>query len=67
MSLQLGLNVVAEGVETMEQLEFLRRHGCNHIQGYICSEALSADAFFAMLTQIGSPTNDSPEQNQAIA
>ena len=49
MSLQLGLNVVAEGVETMEQLEFLRRHGCHHIQGFICSQALSPTEFLAML------------------
>lgn len=67
MAQQLGLTVVAEGVESMEQLEFLRRHGCDHIQGYICSEALSADAFFAMLTQIGSPAAEPQSQNQATA
>jgi diguanylate cyclase (GGDEF)-like protein len=52
MSHQLGLNVVAEGVETREQLEFLRSHKCEHIQGYICSPALSADDFLALLTRI---------------
>ena len=35
MSRQLGLNVVAEGVETREQLKFLRRHKCDHIQGFL--------------------------------
>ena len=67
MSIQLGLNVVAEGVETREQLEFLRRHGCNHIQGYICSQALSASDFFALLVKIAHPSAECPEQGQATA
>ena len=52
MARQLGLNVVAEGVETQEQLEFLRRHKCDQIQGFICSQALSADQFRLMLEEI---------------
>lgn len=32
---QLGINVVAEGVETQEQLEVLKAHGCDRIQGYL--------------------------------
>lgn len=52
MSKQLGLNVVAEGVETREQLEFLRRHNCDHIQGYICSKPLPAPDFFALLLKL---------------
>ena len=52
MSQQLGLNVVAEGVETREQLDFLRRHKCDHIQGYICSKPLPADEFFQLLVRI---------------
>ena len=31
----LGLQIVAEGVETEAQLAFLRRHGCEHVQGYL--------------------------------
>ena len=40
---QFDLKIVAEGVETQEQLDFLRREGCNVYQGYIFSEALSIE------------------------
>ena len=39
----LKLRVIAEGVETATQLEFLRAHGCNEVQGYYFSHALPAD------------------------
>ncbi len=41
----LKLTVIAEGVETEEQLGFLHRNGCNVIQGFIVSRALPADDF----------------------
>ncbi len=53
MSMQLGLKVVAEGVETREQLDFLRRHGCHHIQGFLFGVPRSADDFFAFLDALG--------------
>ena len=37
----LDMQVIAEGVSTHEQLEFLINHGCDQIQGYLCSRALS--------------------------
>jgi diguanylate cyclase (GGDEF)-like protein/PAS domain S-box-containing protein len=45
MAKNLGMHTIAEGVETLEQLEFLRLHGCNEIQGYHFSKAIPADEF----------------------
>jgi diguanylate cyclase (GGDEF)-like protein/PAS domain S-box-containing protein len=40
---QLGLRVVAEGVETHEELEVLRRLGCDFVQGYLFSRPMSVE------------------------
>ena len=45
MSKTLGFSVVAEGVETQEQLETLRELGCDIVQGYLISEPISAKEF----------------------
>jgi EAL domain-containing protein (putative c-di-GMP-specific phosphodiesterase class I) len=45
----LELNVLAEGVETAEQLEFLIENGCDHIQGYYYSPALPAGEIISYL------------------
>jgi EAL domain-containing protein (putative c-di-GMP-specific phosphodiesterase class I) len=45
----LGLRVLAEGVETRDQLDFLRHHGCNEYQGYFFSRPCAVDALTAML------------------
>jgi EAL domain-containing protein (putative c-di-GMP-specific phosphodiesterase class I) len=38
----LGMTVVAEGIETADQLAFLRLHGCDRAQGFLFSPPLAA-------------------------
>ncbi|GAB4419824.1 MAG: hypothetical protein OHK0054_10800 [Sideroxydans sp.] len=45
----LGLHTLAEGVESAEQLAFLRLHGCEEVQGYYFSKPLDAAAFRAFV------------------
>ena len=45
----MKLNVIAEGVERPEQLDFLRENGCDLIQGYLFSKPVSADEMMVLL------------------
>lgn len=49
MAHQLDIDVVAEGVETAEQLEFLRDHDCDEYQGYLFSRPQPPDNLRALL------------------
>ncbi len=51
MTHSLGLKVVAEGVETPEQLAFLRGLGCDEYQGYLCSKPVAADEWAGLLEE----------------
>ena len=46
---QLGITVVAEGVDSDEQLEYLRFHGCDYIQGYIWGRPIDDQKLREML------------------
>ncbi|MEL4177646.1 putative bifunctional diguanylate cyclase/phosphodiesterase [Roseateles sp. PN1] len=53
MAQALDMQVVAEGVETVEQRELLRAAGCDFVQGYLISRPVSAEAFERMLREDG--------------
>ncbi len=63
----LGLKVVAEGVETEEELEFLRETGCDEIQGYIASKPLPASVmtkWIGMFTKGTSAPGSAPQSDR---
>ncbi len=45
MSDAMGLSVIAEGVETQAQRDFLEQHGCHQFQGYLFGKPLPLDEF----------------------
>ncbi|MDB5081594.1 MAG: response regulator [Chloroflexi bacterium] len=49
MAHSLNLKVIAEGVETERELDFLSQHGCDEIQGYFYSRPLAQDSFEKLL------------------
>ena len=49
MGQTLSLTVVAEGVETQEQMNYLKEHSCHEMQGYYFSKPVSADEFANLL------------------
>jgi diguanylate cyclase len=47
----LSLNTIAEGVETQDQLDFLKQHQCDRMQGMLFSPAIAADQFERMFVE----------------
>lgn len=51
MAQSLNLDVIAEGVETEEQRQFLLDRSCTHYQGYLFSKPVPVEEFEALLRQ----------------
>lgn len=51
MAERLELGIIAEGVETKEQVELLQRIGCDQVQGYYFSKPMTEEEFFIMLKE----------------
>jgi EAL domain-containing protein (putative c-di-GMP-specific phosphodiesterase class I) len=49
----MGMNVVAEGIETREQYRLLRHLGCRYGQGYLFARPMTAEAVTALLRRPG--------------
>ena len=56
MAHNLGLQVIAEGVETGEQAALLRRHGCDVMQGFLISKPLPPSAPFRAFPMMLAPS-----------
>ncbi|MFW5425995.1 MAG: EAL domain-containing protein [Methylophagaceae bacterium] len=68
MSRKLNLIVVAEGVETVEQLTFLQEHDCPLVQGYYFSKPLSFDDFRAFVEKgLGDKLSQAGNAQKAVA
>jgi EAL domain-containing protein (putative c-di-GMP-specific phosphodiesterase class I) len=66
MAHTMELAVVAEGVETEEQLAFLRRHGCDRMQGHLLAPALPPEDFERFLSA-GGTLEERPQRSKVIS
>ncbi|GFE61246.1 EAL domain-containing protein [Geobacter sp. AOG2] len=66
MAHNLNMTVVAEGVETEDQLDFLAAHNCEMVQGFYFSRPLAADGFAAMVRSWGRVAADEGDMTVMI-
>lgn len=66
MMKKLGLQIVAEGVETPEQVEQLRRWGCEYLQGYYFSKPLPEKEFLSFLDGRGQHVQDPKTASETV-
>jgi diguanylate cyclase (GGDEF)-like protein len=67
MCAALGKSVIAEGVETEQQREFLRRAGCATVQGYLLGRPMEADDIPGFVRRLRSMTQSGPFEDTAPA
>jgi EAL domain-containing protein (putative c-di-GMP-specific phosphodiesterase class I) len=67
MGKNLGMTVVAEGVETQDQLEFLRDHACDQLQGYYFNKPMPADMFAEFVRSRLAMHSETQERKKNIA
>ena len=63
MTEALGLNVIAEGVETVAQRDFLDKRGCHAFQGYLFSKPMPVEEFEALLGEAEGHPLSQPARN----
>jgi diguanylate cyclase (GGDEF)-like protein len=64
---RVGLDVVAEGVETSEQLEILRAEECHFVQGYLLGGALKPDEFTSCALSAAQVSNDTQPASNLVS
>lgn len=66
LALNMGIDVVAEGVETAEQAQLLQEWGCRYAQGYYFSKPLPADEFGAIWCAVTKPDRRTFKQKRLL-
>ncbi|WP_405081160.1 EAL domain-containing protein [Paenibacillus chitinolyticus] len=63
MAKSLNMTIVAEGVETLDQLQFLKEHLCDQVQGYIFSRAVPEHEFIMLLSRGTLPPKEAKSES----